>query len=76
MAYLRHRSGIRHAGGLDDDGVQLELASGGARGELLDDGDQVLPHAAADAAVERLDDLLVAVEGAATAYQRRWAGER
>ena len=56
---LRDRCRVGHARCLDDDSVQAQVALLGAGGELLEDGDQVLAHRAADAAVEDLDDLLV-----------------
>ena len=52
---LRHRTGIGHAGGLDDDVVELVLAPH----QAPEDADQVATHGAADAAVVHLEDLFV-----------------
>eukprot|EP00964_Phaeocystis_antarctica_P139794 scaffold104599_cov62-Phaeocystis_antarctica.AAC.1 len=65
-----HRCGVGHAGRLDHDGIQLELAGLRPRRELVDDRDQVLAHRAADAAVENLHDLLVRAELAALFDER------
>ena len=56
---LRDGRRVGHPRGLDDDAVEVQLARRNARGELGDDGNQVGPHGAADAAVHHLDDLLV-----------------
>ena len=55
---LRHRRGVGEAGGLDDDGVELALASH----EPVDDAHQVAAHGAADAAVVHLEHFLVGVD--------------
>src|SRR5258706_3461894 len=57
---LRHRAGIRHAGGLDHHAVELERARVALLLQRAEDADQVAAHRAADAAVVHLDDLLLA----------------
>jgi len=54
---LRNRRGIGHPSGLDDDGVEVQLAGLAPARELLKDRNQVAPHRAADATVEHLDEL-------------------
>mmetsp|Transcript_62323 Transcript_62323/g.165422 ORF Transcript_62323/g.165422 Transcript_62323/m.165422 type:complete len:343 (+) Transcript_62323:523-1551(+) len=56
---LRDGGRVGHAGRLDDDAVELELARCLPLRELVEDNDQVLTDGAADAAVHHLDDLLV-----------------
>ena len=51
---LRHRARIGHAGGLDEDVVELVAPLH----ELAEDADQVAAHRAADAAVVGLEQLL------------------
>ena len=51
---LRHRAGVGHAGGLDQDVVEA-LA---ALQQLAQHADQVTAHRAADAAIAGLEDLL------------------
>ena len=58
---LRHRTGIGHAGGLDDDAVELELAALALVAQLTQNAHQVTTHGAADAAVVHFNDLLLAV---------------
>mmetsp|Transcript_12482 Transcript_12482/g.31691 ORF Transcript_12482/g.31691 Transcript_12482/m.31691 type:complete len:219 (+) Transcript_12482:859-1515(+) len=56
---LRDGRGIRHAGGLDEDAVELEVAGEDAVGKLLEHDHQVLAHGATDAPVHHLHDLLL-----------------
>src|SRR6185436_3009321 len=56
---LRHRPGIGHAGGLDDDAVELERALAALVLQAAEDLDEVAAHGAADAAVVHLDDAFV-----------------
>src|SRR3990172_7149056 len=58
---LRHGPGVGHAGGLDDDAVELERTLAAPDLQVAEDLDQVAAHRAADAAVVHLDDLLLAV---------------
>src|SRR5690606_8799801 len=58
---LRDRPRIGHAGGLDDDPLETDLAAIAALAQVAEDPDQVTANGAADAAVVHLDDLLVAV---------------
>jgi hypothetical protein len=51
---LRHRAGVRHAGGLDEDVVEPVAAFH----ELAEDADEIPAHRAADAAVVGLEQLL------------------
>jgi hypothetical protein len=57
---LRHRAGVREAGGLDDDAFEVELALPLLLGQRGQRAAQVLADRAADAAVGQLQDLLVA----------------
>ena len=58
---LRHRTGVGHAGGLDDDALEIELLRLALRLQFAQDAHQVAAHGAADAAVVHLDDLLARV---------------
>ena len=58
---LRHRAGVGHAGGFDDDALEVELVRLALRPQLAQDAHQVAAHGAADAAVVHLDDLLARV---------------
>ena len=51
---LRHRARVGHAGGLDEDVVELVAALH----ELAQDADEIAAHRAADAAVVGLEELL------------------
>ena len=55
---LRDRAGVGHAGGLDQDVVELVAALH----EVAEDADQVAAHRAADAAVVHLEDLLLGAD--------------
>ena len=55
---LRDGAGIGHAGGLDQDHVELVAALA----ELGQDADEIAAHAAADAAVVQLEDFLVGLD--------------
>ena len=59
---LRNRCGIGHPSGLDDDGIEVQLAGLTATRKLLKNRNQVASHRAADAAVEHLDYLFVRVK--------------
>ena len=59
---LGHGGGVRQAGGLDDDAVELEVPAVHALLEPLQDDDEVLAHRTADAPVHHLDDLLLGLE--------------
>mmetsp|Transcript_37198 Transcript_37198/g.120415 ORF Transcript_37198/g.120415 Transcript_37198/m.120415 type:complete len:471 (+) Transcript_37198:70-1482(+) len=59
---LRHRRRIRHAGRLDDDPIQVQLSRSDTLAELIKNCNEVLPHRAADAAVQDLHNLLVGLE--------------
>ena len=58
---LRYRTGIGHAGGLDDDALEIDLALAALFGQILQRGTQVIADGAADAAVAHLDDLFLRV---------------
>ena len=58
---LAHRAGVGHAGGLDDDALEVELAGLALDAQLVERAQQVAAHRAADAAVGQLDDFFVAV---------------
>ena len=58
---LRHRPGVGHAGGLDDDALEIELLRLALGLQFAQDAHQVAAHGAADAAVVHLDDLFARI---------------
>ena len=67
---LRDGGRVGHAGRLDHDAVQVQLARRHALRELVEDDDEVLAHGAADASVHHLDDLLVGLHLGVLLQQR------
>eukprot|EP00955_Chlamydomonas_euryale_P118613 366551-Chlamydomonas_euryale.AAC.36 len=67
---LRHGRGVCHAGCLDDDAIQFELAGSDTLCQLVEHLDEVLANRAADAAVHHLNDLLLTLHLCVLCQQR------
>jgi hypothetical protein len=59
---LRHRRGIRQAGGFDDDAIETAVASLALLRKFAQNSDQIPAHGAADAAIVHLYDLFLALD--------------
>ena len=58
---LAHRAGVGHAGGLDDDALERQVARFAPGAQVRQRAHQVDAHGAADTAVGQLDDFFVAI---------------
>ncbi|MNY26616.1 hypothetical protein D3C86_1604750 [compost metagenome] len=56
---MRHRAGVGHARGLDDDAIELDQALAALGGQQLQRLAQVFTDGAADAAIAHLHDLFL-----------------
>mmetsp|Transcript_19262 Transcript_19262/g.44278 ORF Transcript_19262/g.44278 Transcript_19262/m.44278 type:complete len:439 (-) Transcript_19262:38-1354(-) len=67
---LRDWGRVGHASGFDHDRIELELSRAHALRQLLQNGDEILPHRAADATVHHLEDLLLGLHLGVLGEQR------